>query len=101
MTPISCEEALQRLYEFLDGELSAESTHEVRHHIELCEACYPEVKFTTEFRDAIHRAARGQPVCPESLRQKIAAMLRREDGDAPGHDAPGHGGPGHDGPAAG
>ena len=85
MTPISCEEALQRLYEFLDGELNAESTQEVRRHIELCEACYPEVKFNTEFRDALHRAARGQPVCPESLRNRIAAMLRGEgdDGNAP------------------
>jgi anti-sigma factor (TIGR02949 family) len=78
MKPIGCEEALQRLFEFLDGELTAETSEEVRHHVEVCEACYPEVRFATEFRDALHRAARGQPVCPDALRKKVAEMLARE-----------------------
>ena len=75
---IGCQEALQRLYEYLDGELTPETTAEVRRHIELCAGCYPEVRNATEFRDALHRAAQGQPLCPESLRRKIAAMLREE-----------------------
>ena len=78
MTPIGCQEALQRLYEYLDGELTPETTEEVRRHIELCAGCYPEVKTTTEFRDALHRAAAGQPLCPESLRHRVAAMLKEE-----------------------
>ena len=73
--PISCKEALQRLYEYLDGELEPESADEVRRHVEVCNACYPEVKFTTEFRDAIHRAAQGQPSVPEELRQKVERLL--------------------------
>jgi anti-sigma factor (TIGR02949 family) len=73
--PINCQEALERLYEYLDGELTPASADEVRHHVEVCEACYPEVKFTTEFRDALHRAARGQPVCPRSLREKVRRLL--------------------------
>lgn len=76
--PISCQEALERLYEYLDGELNAGTAEEVRHHVEVCEACYPEVKFATEFRDALHRAARGQPVCPGSLREKVGSLLRQE-----------------------
>lgn len=75
---IGCQEALQRLYEYLDGELNPENADEVRRHIELCEACYPEVKFTTGFRDAVRRAARGQPVCPDSLREKVARLLEEE-----------------------
>ena len=78
MTPIGCQEALQRLYEYLDGELTPETTREVRRHIELCAACYPEVRTVTEFRDALHRAAEGQPLCPDSLRRKVAAMLEDE-----------------------
>lgn len=74
-TPISCQEALERLYEYLDGELTPHAADEVRRHLALCQACYPEVRFTTEFHDALHRAARGQPVCPEALRKKIARML--------------------------
>lgn len=80
MTPISCQEALERLYEYLDGELTAESAEQVRRHVEICDACYPEVKFTTEFRDALHRAAQGQPASPAGLRQKIAELLEKESG---------------------
>lgn len=75
---MDCREALERLYEYLDGELTPETTAEVRRHIELCAGCYPEVRTATEFRDALHRAAQGQPLCPDSLRRKIAAMLREE-----------------------
>ena len=77
--PISCQQALRRLYEYLDGELNADNAAEVRRHIEVCEACYPEVRFTTEFRDAVHRAARGQPVTPTSLRDKVARIIAEED----------------------
>jgi anti-sigma factor (TIGR02949 family) len=79
MSPISCEEALERLYEYLDGELNAHNADEVRRHVEVCEACYPEVKFTTEFRDALHRASRGQPVCPESLRSTVRELLEAQE----------------------
>lgn len=91
MTPVSCEEALRRLYEFLDGELDARSAREVRRHIELCEGCHPQVRLTTDFHDALHRAARGQPVCPESLRRKVGEMLREEQArnTEKGEDAPG------------
>lgn len=82
MTPISCQETLERLYEYLDGELAAGSTAEIRRHIELCGECYPEVRQTTEFRDALHRAARGQPVCPQSLRRKVAQLLKKERGES-------------------
>lgn len=78
MTPISCQEALERLYEYLDGELTPESAEEVRRHVKICDACYPEVSFTTEFRDALHRAARGQPVSPDSLRKKVGELLEQE-----------------------
>jgi mycothiol system anti-sigma-R factor len=75
---IGCQEALQRLYEYLDGELTPATTEEVRRHIELCAACYPEVRTATEFRDALQRAAAGQPLCPDALRRRIAEMLEAE-----------------------
>ena len=78
---LSCQEALARLYEYLDGELTAENAEEVRRHVEVCSACYPEVKFTTEFRDALHRAAQGQPVSPDSLRDKVGKLLEQEAGE--------------------
>jgi len=80
MTLISCREALERLYEYLDGELTPTSADEVRRHVQVCDACYPQVKFTTEFRDALHRAALGQPVCPDALRKQVGRLLAKERG---------------------
>ncbi len=78
--PINCQEALERLFEYLDGELTARNAAEIRRHVEVCEGCYPEVKFTTEFRDALHRAALGQPVCPESLRERVRSIIQEQEG---------------------
>lgn len=82
MTAMNCQEALQRLYEYLDGELTPEDAEEVRHHVEVCAACYPEVKATREFQALLQRAADGQPLCPGDLRDRIGKMLAKENGSA-------------------
>jgi len=72
---IQCHEALQRIYEYLDGELTPQTAEEVRRHIDICERCFPKARFTAEFRDAVQRAGRGQPPCPESLKRRILEIL--------------------------
>jgi mycothiol system anti-sigma-R factor len=83
MSDLNCHDALERLYEYLDGELSADDARLVHHHLEICAACYPEVKLTTEFRDALQRAANGQPCCPEALRDRIAQLIHQEARHSP------------------
>jgi mycothiol system anti-sigma-R factor len=73
-----CEAALQRIYEYLDGELDPADMDDIRHHIEVCESCYPEVKVAADLREALHRAARGQPCCPDGLRDRVARMIDQE-----------------------
>lgn len=73
-----CLEALSRLYEYLDGELAAEDAAAVRHHMEVCQGCFPFLQFCTSFQDALHRAADGQPTAPIRLRSTIADLLRAE-----------------------
>jgi anti-sigma factor (TIGR02949 family) len=82
---ISCKEALQHLYEYLDGELTPADTEEVRRHIDVCGRCYPEVRMTSEFKEALQRAAQGQPCCPDGLRDRVARLLRNE-GVSPASD---------------
>ncbi len=50
---ISCEQAVERVYEFLDGELDAETMEQVREHIEVCKRCYPYFNFERIFLDHI------------------------------------------------
>lgn len=75
---ISCEEALSRLYEYLDGELEDVEAEEVRRHLEICKKCYPLFNFERLFLDFI-RDRGGQPVRDERLRDRVREMLEGLD----------------------
>lgn len=75
---ISCQEALRSVYEYLDGELDEHDAACVEHHFEICQQCYPHLRFTAAFRDALHRAAEHQESAPAGLRAKIATLLEDE-----------------------
>lgn len=75
---ISCREAAERVYEYLDGELAEEEAEEVRCHVEKCKECYPMYNWERMFLDFVHsRAAREEPN-PE-LRESIENLLEREE----------------------
>lgn len=78
MNRIDCVEALAKLYEYLDGELPSDDTEAVRHHMEVCQGCYPFLQFCSSFQDALHRASHGQTNAPPALRSRIADLLRSE-----------------------
>ncbi len=74
---ISCPEAAERVYEFLDGELEPELAREVRCHVEQCKRCYPMYNWEQMFLDFIRESADRAEENPE-LRQKVEALLDRE-----------------------
>ncbi len=78
MKKTDCREAIARLYEFLDDELTPESAETIREHLELCQRCYPRLCFARAFQDTLRRAARGQPAAPAHLKEKLAELLRSE-----------------------
>lgn len=73
---ISCEEALQLVQEFLDGELEGVSESDVKRHFDVCERCYPHLKFESAYRDAVCRAVKGQ-VAPPELKATVAELIER------------------------
>lgn len=75
---IGCEEALSQLYEYLDGELSADWDAKVRSHVERCKRCYPYFNFERVFLDHI-RSLRLAPETSERLERRIRDAL--EDAD--------------------
>lgn len=42
---INCDEALKRLFEYLDHELDARAHAEVEHHLHTCRACFSRAEF--------------------------------------------------------
>lgn len=75
---IPCEEALTRLYEYLDGELPDVSAEQVRVHFEVCVRCYPHLRLEEAFKEALRRAAEGCDGAPPSLRRRIMDGLAAE-----------------------
>lgn len=75
--PIPCEEALARVYEYLDGELDDVPREEVERHFRICGRCYPHLKLERTFRDALHRACEGQ-AAPSDLKDRVRALLEQD-----------------------
>ena len=77
MSKESCREALERVYDYLDNELSAADAAEIKRHFQKCRTCYPVLKFCESFQEAMQRAADCQCCAPPDLKQKIAELLKQ------------------------
>lgn len=72
-----CGSAMMKLFDMLDGELTAEREREVRSHISSCPDCFTHADFEQRFLAAL-QAARDGTGCPGSLRTKVIEALRAE-----------------------
>lgn len=70
-----CRSVIERLWEFLDGELPSAESDSIRTHLAECEACNPQYKFQLRFLNALVRAyaARELPH-PEFARRLRGAL---------------------------
>lgn len=76
---ISCQEALARLQEFVDGELTDLTHEQVESHFEVCTRCYPHLAMEESFKERV-RAALARPDVPSGLRDRVLEMLREQGG---------------------
>lgn len=78
---ISCQDALERLYEYLDQELDASWQERVQAHFDVCARCYPHLTFEKSFLDAVRNTEPSEGPPPE-LKGRILELLA-EDGLEP------------------
>lgn len=79
MMPEDCRESLEKLYDFLDGELP-EATHEqIAGHLERCRICWPYFNFERLFLDRLAEAGETPEACPD-LAERIRVLLDAEAG---------------------
>ena len=71
-----CEEAVHRLYHFLDGELTAAKRAEIQHHLDACHDCIEAFEFEAELRLAISRGCRD--TVPPDLIARVAQAIDHE-----------------------
>jgi len=73
--PATCEEAVERVFEWLDGELDPESATRIGEHLEICARCYPMVRFERSFRAAFERACRCERM-PDEVAAGVMDQLK-------------------------
>jgi mycothiol system anti-sigma-R factor len=81
---VDCNETIERLYHYLDGELTDERRVEIRLHLDDCAPCLDAFDFEAELRVVI--ASRCKDHVPEALRQRVhEALVEEERRQASGH----------------
>src|SRR5687768_11392560 len=77
----NCDEALNELYTFLDGELTDARRSRIRTHLDDCSPCLEMFDFEAELRIVINHKCQEQ--VPDALRQRIFDSLAGADAPAP------------------
>jgi mycothiol system anti-sigma-R factor len=73
---VGCDETIERLYSYLDGELTEVRRVEIARHLDLCGPCVGAYGFETELRKVI--AMRCKDRVPDALIKRVADALQNE-----------------------
>jgi mycothiol system anti-sigma-R factor len=73
---VGCDETIERLYFYLDGELTEERRTEIARHLDLCGPCVGAYGFESELRRVI--ASRCRDHVPDELITRVADAIRDE-----------------------
>ena len=71
-----CRTVLNKLYLYLDGEISGEEFQVVAVHLEECVSCYGHYGLEKDFKELIHKKCQSSKV-PEGLADRIRVNIRR------------------------
>ena len=76
---MDCREAVERLYQYLDRELTPEVRAEVEHHLLGCAGCFRHFEFERAFLRFLDARARGRGAGPEVKRRILRQLFESED----------------------
>jgi anti-sigma factor (TIGR02949 family) len=78
---MSCHEAMERLWEFLDGEMPDEDRQALQRHLEVCGRCYPAYDFQRAYLEYTRRLATQEQAPPELRKQLFQRILEMDAGE--------------------
>ena len=73
-TNTDCSEVLHRVYEYLDGEMTASDTHKIRQHLDECAPCLKEYDLDQVVKAVVKRSCECEEA-PVALRTQIMARI--------------------------
>jgi mycothiol system anti-sigma-R factor len=69
-----CSEVLDRVYEYLDGELGEDDVARIRRHLEECRPCLSQYDIDLAMKALVRRSCACRPA-PEELRERIMVRI--------------------------
>lgn len=72
---MDCDDLLEKLYPYLDRELSSAELEDVRSHLDHCDGCESSFVLERIFLDRIRSSATSD-VCPTGVRERLILRLR-------------------------
>ncbi|NIP78453.1 MAG: hypothetical protein GWM90_04315 [Gemmatimonadetes bacterium] len=81
MGMIRCEDALARLWDFLDGELPPDEEAAVKKHLDICNRCYPQYDFQQAYLSYTRRI-QERDHAPPSLRRRLFTRILEQESRA-------------------
>ena len=78
-----CSDVLHRIYEYLDGEMSADDVRRVAAHLGECQPCLAEHDLDVALKQAVRRSCSGEAAPPAirlQIMQRITAVRLEHDG---------------------
>lgn len=83
-TSLTCAQAIEKIYEFLDGELTPAVDESIRAHLAVCKRCYPSFRHEEVFLRFIEQRAQIEKAPPELRRRIMQMLVDEEAGREPG-----------------
>jgi mycothiol system anti-sigma-R factor len=72
----NCDDALERMYLYLDGELTAESTEAIRVHLDDCPPCMDAFHFEERLKIVVRTRLREE--VPSELMLRLRSIIQSE-----------------------
>lgn len=73
--PIDCEQALARIFEYVDRELSGDEREAMEHHLQTCKSCFSRAEFERRLKGKLVQL-RDEEATP-AARKRIEDLLKR------------------------
>lgn len=75
---MNCREALAKLYDYLDSELSSEENKQIKTHLDVCEHCLSKYKLEEDFHKVVVQKIRSEEDVAK-LKSKVLAEIEKID----------------------
>lgn len=72
---MNCEECLQVMWQYLDGELDTHASGELQRHLEECRQCFTHAELERRLKEMVRRSC-GSEQAPPELRERLSRLLR-------------------------